>query len=265
MGWWGKLIGGTFGYLLGGPLGALVGTALGHHFDAGLGRVTTPQDRDFGPQERTQTAFFTATFSVMGHIAKADGRVTPDEIQLASGVMDQMSLAPELRRVAQNLFAEGKAADFPLDEVLEQLRRECHYRQHLARVFLEIQVHAAYADGSIHPDEREVLEHICRRLRLPAGELSHLEAMLHAEPHRYRGAKAAPASGISLADAYGVLGVGHGASVDEVKRAYRRLMNQHHPDKLVSKGLPEEMMQLAKEKTQEIKAAYDRVMEARHA
>ena len=53
------------------------------------------------------------------------------------------------------------------------------------------------------------------------------------------------------------------ASDADVKKAYRRLMNQHHPDKLVSKGLPEEMMKLANEKTQQIKEAYERIKKSR--
>jgi len=60
-----------------------------------------------------------------------------------------------------------------------------------------------------------------------------------------------------------VLGVTAQADDDEIKKAYRRLMNQHHPDKLVSKGLPEEMIRLATQKTQEIKAAYERIRQAR--
>jgi DnaJ like chaperone protein len=262
--WFGKLIGGAFGFALGGPLGALIGAALGHNLDIGLERVASRQDTGVDPRERTQTAFFSATFSVMGHIAKADGRVTPEEIELAKGVMDQMGLPPELRQVARNLFAEGKVTGFPLGLVLEQLRRECHHRQHLSRIFLEVQIHAALADGSIHPDERKILERVCTGLRLPAAELSHIEAMIGASRGEHRaGPRARQATGMSIEDAYAVLGVGRDASEAEVKRAYRRLMNQHHPDKLVSKGLPEEMMQVAKERTQEIKAAYDRVREAR--
>ena len=74
MAWWGKLIGGTFGFMLGGPLGAMLGAALGHQVDYALGGRAGVRYH-LGDQERVQTAFFTATFSVMGHVAKADGRV----------------------------------------------------------------------------------------------------------------------------------------------------------------------------------------------
>ena len=259
MSWWGKLLGGTFGYMLGGPLGALIGAAIGHNFDRGLKRLGA--ETGFADQERIQTAFFTATFSVMGHIAKADGRVSEDEIQLANRMMDQMSLSPELKRVASGLFDEGKSADFPLHEVLDQFRRECHHGRNLPRIFMEIQLRAAFADGAIDPAERAILELICERLRLSPSELNHLEAMLRAEGGGQPGFASAQA--MSVADAYSVLDVDKDASDAVVKKAYRRLMSQHHPDKLVAKGLPEEMMKVATEKTQEIKAAYDRVVETR--
>ena len=260
MAWWGKLLGGTFGFMLGGPLGALIGAALGHNFDAGLknnlgGGADT---LGFGTQERTQTAFFTATFSVMGHIAKADGRVSEDEIKLAGAVMDQMSLSGPLRSLAQRLFNEGKAQDFPLDDVLDQFRRECHRSRNLLRIFIEIQLNAVYADGQVHNAERRLLDYISQQLGLPEHELEHLEAMLRAG-HTGAGAQHRP----TLEQAYAVLDVSADAPDDEVKRAYRRLMSQHHPDKLVAKGLPEEMMKHATEKTQEIKAAYEQIKAAR--
>ena len=272
MSWLGKILGGALGYALGGPLGALVGVALGHNFDRparpdrGEG-WTDPDLLDSGdaadfldPRERIQTAFFTATFSVMGHLAKADGLVTRDEIRLAERMMDEMQLSGAHRRLAQRLFREGRTADFPVEQVLDQLRRECRYSSHLVTLFVEILLHAAYADGELHAEERALLQSICARLRLPAGELERLEAMVRAERHA-RGGK--PSDALSAADAYAILGVEETCSDADIKRAYRRMMNRHHPDKLVAKGLPEEMMQVATEKTREIRAAYDRLKEVR--
>ena len=251
--------------MLGGPLGALIGAAIGHNFDAGLKRLGEgwQPGLETDRQERVQTAFFTATFSVMGHIAKADGRVSQDEIQLANHMMDQMSLSADLKRVAQGLFNQGKGEGFPLDDVLDQFRQECHGSRNLLRIFMEIQLQAAYADGTVHQQERLILEHLCERLRLPNGELNHLEAMLRGEREWRGGTGVGPGGGLSLNDAYAVLNVDRDTSDSEIKKAYRRLMSQHHPDKLVAKGLPEEMMRVATEKTQEIKAAYDKVVESR--
>ena len=263
MSWWGKVIGGAFGFMLGGPLGALFGAALGHSFDRGLRsslRALPGDDVGATRQERAQAAFFSATFGVMGHIAKADGRVSQEEIRLAGAVMDQLGLRGEMRAAARNLFNAGRDHDFPLDEVLAQFRRECRYSLNLARLFVEIQVQAAYADGSVHPAERRLLDYIADALGLAEGELEQLEAVVRA----HRESRGAPA-GLSEQEAYTILGVSQDASDADVKRAYRRLMNRHHPDKLVSKGLPEEMMKAATEKTREIKAAYERLKEARSA
>ena len=278
MSWLGKVLGGALGFTLGGPLGALIGVSLGHNFDRvarsrrGPGRADSDvlgsaESPDFldapdslDPRERTQTAFFTATFSVMGHLAKADGVVTGDEVRLAARVMDEMQLGDAHRRLAQRLFREGRSPDFPIGEVLDQLRRECRYSSHLVTMFVEILIHAAYADGELHARERALLESICARLHLPAGELGRIEATVRAEHHARVGK---PSDALSPADAYAILGVDESCSDTELKKAYRRMMNRHHPDKLVAKGLPEEMMRIATEKTREIKAAYDRLKEVR--
>jgi DnaJ like chaperone protein len=269
MGWWGKIIGGAFGFLVGGPLGGLLGVALGHGFDKGLEQVSSSTSHwpPFTAQEQTQTAFFTATFSVMGHLAKSDGRVTRDELGVATDLMRQMHLSPEQIRVAQRLFNEGKAPDFPLDAVLEQFRRTCHSSRNLMRLFIEVQLYAALADGAMHPHERRLLVYVCRRLNVAHREFLDLEAMIAAEL-RFRRAGGAREETLEgepndLTDAYALLNVSPDVSDAELKRAFRRLMSQHHPDKLVASGLPEEMMKLATEKTQEIKLAYDRIKKAR--
>ncbi len=261
MSWWGTLLGGAFGFMLGGPLGALLGAALGRRFDKGVDGLGD-YAADIGDQERVQTAFFTATFAVMGHLAKVDGQVSRSEIQLAEQVMAQMRLNEAMRSTAIRLFNEGKSPTFQLDAVLEQFRRECHRRRQLLRMFVEIQMHACYADGAVHEEEARVLRHICDRLGFSRGEFAQIEAMVRAARGFAAGGHA-PAAQDQLTAAYQLLGVAREASDAEIKTAYRRLMNQHHPDKLVAKGLPEEMIALATEKTQEIKAAYDVVRASR--
>ena len=256
MAWWGKVIGGALGFMMGGPLGALLGSALGHQFDGGMARG------GIGARlERTQAAFFTATFSVMGHIAKADGRVSQHEIQAARSLMEQMRLDEAQKQAAIELFQKGKEAGFPLDDVLTQFKSECHRQTTLLRMFFEIQVQAAMADGRMDPAESQVLRHVGRALGFDSAQIEQLiQFVSGASGGQRASAKVQPVS-----EAYKVLGVSPNASNDEIKKAYRRLTNQHHPDKLVAKGMPEEMIKIANEKTQEIRKAWERIRDHRAA
>ena len=261
MSWFSTVVGGAFGFLLGGPLGAILGASVGHQFGKGLEGIEAGGTLNPGDQHRVQMAFFTATFSVMGHIAKADGHVSPEEISLANRVMDEMTLTSEMRTTAINLFQRGKQADFPLDDVLAQFYKECHRRTDLIRMFLEIQLQEALADGILSVSEEKLLLHICSQLRVSRFDYERLKIRLQAQ-RRFQGrgsyTQKTPQKN-SLQDAYGVLGLKPSASKAEVKKAYRRLMSQNHPDKLIAKGLPEEMMRLAKEKTQKISKAYETI------
>ncbi|MGB4248515.1 MAG: co-chaperone DjlA [Pseudohongiellaceae bacterium] len=260
MNWWGKVIGGTFGFMMGGPLGAVLGAALGNYFDSGMSLVA--KDDALGAQgtERVQTAFFTAVFSLMGYVAKADGRVSRDEISLAEQVMGQMQLRPEQRKLAISLFEQGKQDAFPYAEVIEQFKRECLRRRNLIQMFLEIVTATALADGEMDPAERRVLETIAISLGYAKVDYDRLVMRMSAQ-FRF---SAGESPGNKLNDAYKVLGVTSDTPTDEIKKAYRKLMSQHHPDKLVSKGLPEEMMEIATRKTQEIKSAYELIMSKRN-
>lgn len=265
---WGKILGAFFGFLLGGPFGLLLGLFLGHKFDKartniyyrggfgnfGAGRASSAE---------RQAEFFYAGFAVMGHMAKSKGRVTAEEIRVASAIMDRMNLHGESRRQAQNAFREGKEEDFPLDETLTKVRMSSAGRADLLQFFLELQIQAAFADGSLHPSERQLLYVIARSLGFSERQL---EQRLHMQEAAFRfqqgeyqqqGAFRQAPTKDQLADAYELLGVQESASAQELKRAYRKQMNEHHPDKLAAKGLPPEMMELAKQKTQELQAAYD--------
>lgn len=260
MSWWGKVIGGAIG-AVGGPVGLLVGAFLGHQFDRFKDGEFAALGFQPGDQERVQAAFFTASFSVMGYIAKADGRVSEQEIANAENVMTRMGLNPQMRKVAIGLFQQGKTSDFNLEATMKQFRQECGRRRSLLQMFIEIQIGAAMADGTIGNHEKAALERIGLLLGFPPAALHRLISMVNAQSHFYGRTGGRASAGVprrdQLASAYQVLGVDSNASEAEVKRAYRRLMAQHHPDKLVAKGLPEDMIKIANEKTQEIKSAYE--------
>lgn len=259
---WGKLIGGFLGYMMGGFFGALIGALLGHQFDRGISRFSGDFTAGLGglSQVEIQRAFFEATFSVMGAIAKADGRVSEEEIALARQVMARLGLSETARREAMALFSQGKQSDFDLEAMLARFHYATRRARNLRQMFIEIQLHSAYADGELNPSEKKLLLTICRELDFSTLEFDRLNAMVLAERHAAKGGKVEQ---VSVDDAYAILNLPSTASDAEVKRAYRKLINQHHPDKLVAKGLPAEMMKLAEEKTHEIRASYERIREAR--
>lgn len=269
MSWLGKLIGGAVGLVMGGRLGGLLGAALGHQLDRGF---KTGEPLDFGAREAVQMAFFTTTFAVMGHLAKADGRVSEAEIELARTVMNRLDLSEDLRRTAIQLFSDGKRGNFPLADTLSQFHRDCRRNPSLIRMFIEIQLEAALIDGPLHAAEERLLTQICDRLKFSRFEFQAIRAAQEAQlrmtgrwgqqsssQHNRRVSKPPV-----LEDAYTALGLKPSASDEEVKRTYRKLMSRHHPDKLVAAGMPESMVRLANEKTQQIRKAYEHVRRARN-
>lgn len=267
MGWWGKLVGGALGFALVGPIGALLGAALGHSLDKGIKDLEQvhPDDR-FNNQEDTQAAFFTATFSIMGHVAKADGRVTESELKVAREIMQKMQLNEEQKKLAINLFTQGKQADFNPESVIQHFKKVSARRSNLLIMFMEIQLSTALADSELHSEEQRILLSIAEQLGFKRREFEQLLARSTAEKFysRYQSNhRQTKSTQEVISTSYKLLGVSEGCSDSELKKAYRRLMSQHHPDKLVSKGLPEEMMKLATVKTQEIKEAYERIKQFR--
>lgn len=274
---WGKVLGGLFGFMFGRIPGAILGVIVGHMFDKGYSQDFNQMggfSRFFTSQDdlKSQAIFFHALFSVMGHVAKADGKVTDEEIRVASNLMDQMGLSGDTRKEAQQAFREGKAADFPLKVILRELYQSCHGRRDILQVFLEILIQAAYADGRLDRREQAVLEKAAEALGFKQHEFLYLVSMFEAEvrfrqgsAHQRRGQQRGSAyqSGPSLDDAYRILGVKAADDDKSVKRAYRKLMGEHHPDKLVSKGLPKQAMEIAKTKAQDIQAAYELVKRER--
>ena len=254
MGWYGKLIGAVLGAIIGrGLLGAIVGFLIGHQFDrksAGASRTGAVPSRDL------QAIFFRGTFRVMGHIAKADGRVTEREIDAARHAMRRFSLSDADVRRAIDLFTEGKSADFPLEEVIGEFRAASTGRGDLRRLFVQIQLEAALQGGGLTPPARAIFARTCSVLGISAMEFAALEAMLRMRSAAGADAQARPAAD-RLADAYQVLGVRSDAPDAEVTLAYRRLMSQNHPDKLVANGLPQSMIEAAHERTRQILDAYE--------
>ncbi|WP_448565620.1 co-chaperone DjlA [Thalassotalea ganghwensis] len=261
---WGKVFGFLFGLMLSKHLlGALIGLWLGHRFDKGMSFDFDGLNK--AHEGERQQLFFYSSFAAMGFIAKADGRVSEHEIAFASAYMDKLGLDASMRQQAKDAFNEGKMAGFPIDETITKLKAICRSRHDLLLMFMEIQIQVAFADGQLGQEERGALHRIARILGFSARELDKLLEMIiaGAQFHQGQGKPGATASASQIENAYKLLGVSASASAQEIKKAYRKQMAQHHPDKLIAKGLPPEMLEVAKQKAQDIQAAYEVVSQAK--
>jgi DnaJ like chaperone protein len=272
MNWTGKLVGALLGFILSRrPLGILIGLILGHLFDrhAAQGRAEPGAD-----PAAIRATFFRTAFNIMGHVAKSDGRVSEQDIAAARRIFRQFNLTEADTRAAIDCYTQGKRGEFDLTASLDELIRVCRGRDGLLRMFLEIQMRAALMGDGLQAATRASLARIAQALGIGALEFAHLEAVLRLQgygaayghgPDAARGSRpgTAGAGGEALAEAYEVLDLPRTATDAEVKRSYRRLMSQNHPDKLVARGLPESMLEVAKQKTQAIRAAYERIRESR--
>ena len=280
----GKIIGFILGYRYGGFWGAVFGTVLGHFADKKIYEMGSVSSSFFSKSLTRQQLFLQTTFAVMGHLSKSKGRVTEEDIQLAQQFMTRLNLDAGSRRMAQEAFNRGKEADFPIRQVIREFRIGCGRRPDLLRMFLDIQIQTALADNHLETSEKELLAVIAQELGLSQMQFEQMMAMIYASQQfasgqyqqqgqyqqgyqqgGYQGGQQSYRTSGSgnLEAAYQILGVTANDEQITVKRAYRKLMNEYHPDKLVAKGLPPEMMEMAKEKAQKIQAAYDLICKSK--
>lgn len=260
----GKVVGGAIGLLTLGPIGAALGVLLGHQFDE---YTSGPEDDlrlhgDPGAQS-IGDQFFRTAFRVMGHVAKSDGRVSEREIAAARAVMSDLRLTPPQVRAAIGYFTAGKRPEFNLAAELAGLAAVCRGRPELLRVFLEIQVRAALAGNNLEGPARALLGQMATRLGVSMVELAQIEAVLRIRSGTFRQTPARHDGAQQLQQAYSVLECAPGATDDEIVKAYRRQLSRHHPDKLKANGLPESMIEHAKQRTQQIIEAYEVIRERR--
>lgn len=258
---YGKIIGGLIGLLVGGPIGLIIGLLIGHSFDKGL--VKTLQFGSPENIERIKTSFFETTFLLSGYLAKADGSVSKEEIAHTEQVFTQMGLNAQQRERAIELFRQGSSGEFQVEAAVTAFLQTCGPQRQLQQTLLLFLISLALADQKIEPAEHAALEKIATLMGLGVAQLEQLLRMAQAQEHFHGQGGFAAQPGTSIEDAYTALGVDSQVNDKELKRAYRKLMSENHPDKLIAKGVPEHMIKLATERSQEIQAAYEMVRKHR--
>ncbi|WP_394182584.1 co-chaperone DjlA [Marinomonas posidonica] len=260
-----KIVCAILGYvLMSNFLGAILGYIVGSLLDrAQKGGAFNQAKR--GNIRLQQETFFRTLFLLMGRLAKSDGQVSEEEIQLAQSVMQRLRLSPEAQEQAKRLFNEGKSANFDLVAELNHFKNIVGPGD-LTRTLLEVLLVSAYADGHFSIEEKSFVSQVCANLGITVAEFEALHIQVKQQAHFRQGYQSSNnnmGSKDLLKSAYDALGVTPDMSDADIKKAYRRLMSKNHPDKLSSQGLPDEMIELAKERTQEIQSAYELIKNAR--
>ncbi|GBD43995.1 Co-chaperone protein DjlA [bacterium HR40] len=252
---WGKLAGAAAGFVLGGPLGALLGGLAGHVFDhvreKGEGRKDMEPELD--QRELRRLAFGAGVVALAAKLAKVDGVVSRDEVEAFREVFridDE-----EVPQVAK-LFDEARESPFGFEAYATQVAEVLGHDPALLEELLDALIAIAAADGRLHRAEEQYLREVARLLGFGPWQFEQILARWQATFRREAPAEEEP-------DPYAVLGVSRDASDEEIRRTWRRLVREHHPDRLVAEGLPEELVRRANERLAAINAAYDRIAKQR--
>ena len=256
----GTLLGAVAGALLVAPVLKILSVAAGYfaglQFDRGFAAQRHAFDDLRAGSGRLSDEFVRALFACMGHVAKADGRVSEDEIRAARLVMHRLNLSPAQVRKAIHWFDEGKQPGFPLVQTVRELRRVHARRAEQRSLFVRLLLEVVLAGSRLRAHERRLIWTICTELDIGRVELAQLEAMILAQKG-FRRSPAGTADAARVRRAYETLGVDESSSNDEIKRAYRRLMNRNHPDKIAGSNPDDAAIEEAQRRTREIRGAYE--------
>ena len=241
---------------LGKAIALIVLLLVGYQFYRGFRHSLRSFERQGENLARVSDEFVRALFGCMGHLAKSDGRVTEDEIRAARLIMHRLGLSPAGVRRAIGWFDDGKRPGYPLVQIVREVRRVSARSAGKRTMFLRLLLEVVLAKPSLGKEERAMIWTVCSELDIGRVELAQLEAMIRAQ----KGFKRSPAGDADAArvrDAYATLGVDPEASNDEIKKAYRRLMNRNHPDKIAGSNPEAAVVAEAERRTREVRSAYE--------
>ena len=254
-----KIIGVLLGYyflgIFGAVLGYIVGSVIDRYISYGAGGVNPLTNA------HRQSVFIETVFILMGKLAKADGLISQTEILHVEDFMQKLGMTPEHRQQAIALFKQGAAPDFDVEPQLNKFMAVCGHTNSLKQMLLVYLIVMAVSDGRLDPAEESLLKSFALHLGYDQLAFRQLLDMVLNQSH-FAGGQATSAT--ALDDAYKALGMTKESTDHEIKRAYRKLMSQYHPDKLMGQGLPEDMIKVATAQAQEVQAAYDLIKKSRN-
>lgn len=255
-----KLVGAVIGFFILGFLGAVIGFFVGSAIDRNIAYGTGA----INPLSHAlrQSVFIETLFILKGKLAKADGQISQDEIDHTEQVIQQLGMSAEHRKIAIDLFRKGSSPDFDIAPQLNKFVQVCGKTNNLKQVLLVYLIVLALADGRVDDAEESLLSEIAQQLGYSLEAFQQLLLMVQNQSH-FAGTGGQSVSPAALEDAYKALGVSKESSDQDVKKAYRKLMSQYHPDKLMGQGLPEDMIAMATQQAQEIQVAYDLITKNR--
>ncbi len=260
--WAGRIICGFLGLMTGGFPGLVLGFFVGYFLDRLLVNAELRADSSgYIDPAQQQAIVFRVTFSLLGKMAKSDGRVSEEEVAHVETLMTRMRLSPEARQEAISYFSQGKSPTFNFEQALRDFRQVSRVSSAINLMLVEMLVQMAMVDGEIAAGEKILLSRIAEGLNVSRWQLQLMMARYRGGAYDHfsnqQGHQSNYTSATDIDSAYATLGVEKTASMSEIKKAYRRLMSKHHPDKLQGEGVTEQMLELAKERAQQIQAAYD--------
>lgn len=233
------LLWGAVGYTLGGPIGAVLAAVASKALSGDPNRDGRGQLP--GKQQENEVVFFATAFSLLGKLAKADGVVSQSEVAVVDRfIRDGLRLNDAQRTMAIDIFNAAKDSDHSFGDIAAQYYQQLRHSPAMMREMLRVLYTVAAADGVFHPKEKQLMNEAARVFRIPETEHDLIRKSFFPSTEGH----------------YATLGCQPTDSMDTVKKRYRALVTENHPDKILALGLPEEFVKLATEKLQKINEAY---------
>jgi len=236
---WGKLAGAAAGLAVGGPIGALVGGVAGHYV------IDRDGEQEGGADGEDQVAFTVGVIALGAKMAKADGLVTKDEV---SAFKEVFQVPPEEAKNVGRVFNQARRDAQGYEPYARQLGRMFRENPRVLEELIDGLFHIARADGKVTDDEVAFLQAVARAFGFSDDDWG-----------RIRAANMGP----DAQDPYVILGVARSDDDDTIRKAWRKLVSENHPDRLIAQGMPEEFVNLANEKVATINHAYDQIRKSR--